>query len=43
MPLNPRDQRYLYELEAESIEIIREGGARELVAEKRVSFLEVIR
>jgi hypothetical protein len=25
------------------IEIIREGGARELVAEKRVSFLEVIR
>ena len=25
------------------IEIIRDGGARELVAEKRVSFLEVIR
>ena len=27
MPLNPRDQRYLYELEAESIEIIREVAA----------------
>jgi hypothetical protein len=25
------------------IEVIRDGGARELVAEKRVSFLEVIR